>query len=65
MNYIVAVLIVLLALKIVELHKRLCHLEDQNPSNSHKSVLVERPKITGADSNRVYVIPNMFRKKAS
>lgn len=65
MDYIVAILILLLVLKIIELQKRVSHLEGHDPARSHKSILVEHRNTADADSPRVYVIPAMSRNQAS
>ena len=65
MDYIVAILILLLVLKIIELQRRVSHLEDHDPARPRKSVRVERRNTADSDSPHVYVIPEMSRSHAS
>lgn len=65
MDYIVAILILLLVLKIIELQRRVSHLEGHEPGRPHKSILVEHRNAADSDSPRVYVIPAMTRNQAS
>ena len=56
MNYIMAILIVLLVLKVMELEKRVSHLEGHDPLPSHKSALATHSSNLNDYASRVYVI---------
>ena len=63
MNYIIATLIILLVLKIMEMDKRISHLEGHDPSSQHRSVLVTHPNNLNDFGSRVYVINDQLYKR--
>jgi len=64
MNYILVTLIVLLALKILELEKRVSQLEGHDPLHQHKSVLLPHSENLGNLASGVYVIDDrMFKRR--
>ncbi|MDD4870158.1 MAG: hypothetical protein PHR77_06325 [Kiritimatiellae bacterium] len=63
MNYIIAILMILLVLKIIELEKRISHLEGHDPLSQHRSVLVTHPNNLNDFGSRVYVINDEMLKR--
>lgn len=54
---------ILLVLKIIELEKRISHLEGHDPLSQHRSVLVTHPNNLNDFGSRVYVINDEMLKR--
>ena len=61
----VAILIILIVLKIVDLQKRISELESHDPLYSRKPVAGRLGKATNGDGPRIYVIPAVAPRRAS
>ena len=62
---IIAILIVLLLIKILDLQKRVSELETHDPRRQQKTAAVRSTNALQDDGPRVYVIPDIVPRRAS